>query len=80
MGVLIDIILGTIVVLISVISFIWTGVGAFILEMFMIFSPSNSSRTIHRSKNWWEKKSSKIMIRITSLFFIGLVIFFTIKG
>ena len=67
-------IVGSIVILLSIISFIWTDVGVLMMGIFMLFDTSGA--VIPQTEaSFWGKKSGKIIVRVTSLFFIGFGVF-----
>jgi hypothetical protein len=67
-------IVGIIVILLAVISFIWTDVGVLMMWLFMLFDTRGSTIT-QTEPGFWEKKSGKIIVRVISLLFIGFGVF-----
>ena len=68
-------IVGIIVILLAIISFIWTDVGVLAMWLFMLFDTSGGSTITQTESGFWGKKNGKIIVRITSLLFIGFGIF-----
>jgi len=65
---------GSIIVLLSVISFIWLDFVAIMLGLLTLFN-TEVNFTTEMSDGFWEKKSSKIVSRIISIFSMGFGIF-----
>ena len=68
------VIVGSIIILLSIISFIWTDVGVLMMGIFMLFDTSGAVIP-HTEASFLGKKSGKIIVRVTSLFFIGFGVF-----
>ncbi|MBU3112686.1 hypothetical protein [Clostridium lacusfryxellense] len=72
-------IVGSILILLSIISFIWTDVGVLMMGLFMLFD--TSAPIIPQTEvGFWGGKSGKIIVRVTSLFFIGFGVFIISLG